>query len=226
VDPTEADVFARLAQELNDREGFAETIELLVEAAPALVGSSAAGVLLVRRGSRFEAGPATDSVAAKADAVELAAGEGPAITAVAEQRAIVVHDTLADDRWPQWSPEAASIGVRAALAIRLWTSHATLGALTLYATDPRRFDADSVAIAEILGRHASIALAAARNEESLTQAIDARKLVGQAQGILMERYDLDADRAFDVLRRYSQDTNTKLNDVARMLVATRRLPRH
>ena len=78
--------------------------------------------------------------------------------------------------------------------------------------------------AEVIGRHASIALATAQQEASLTRAIDARKLVGQAQGILMERYSLDDRRAFDVLRRYSQSTNTKLNEVARILVSTRRLP--
>ena len=56
------------------------------------------------------------------------------------------------------------------------------------------------------------------------QAIDARKLIGQAQGILMERFALDDERAFEVLRRYSQNTNTKLNEVARILVHTRTLP--
>jgi hypothetical protein len=89
---------------------------------------------------------------------------------------------------------------------------------------PCWFDADALAVAEVLGRHASIALAAAREEESLWQAIDARKLIGQAQGILMERFDLDDERAFEVLRRYSQNTNTKLNEVARTLVHTRTLP--
>ena len=120
--------------------------------------------------------------------------------------------------------EAAALGLHSALSVRLWTASHTLGTMTLYAERPRAFDADSVAIAEILGRHASVALASARHEESLTQAIDARKLVGQAQGILMERFDLDDRQAFDVLRRYSQTTNTKLNEVARMLVDTRRLP--
>jgi GAF domain-containing protein len=96
--------------------------------------------------------------------------------------------------------------------------------MLFYGTGPDTFDDASIGIAEILGRHASIAVASARQEESLTRAIDARKLVGQAQGILMERYSLDDRRAFDVLRRYSQTTNTKLNEVARILVSTRRLP--
>ena len=76
-------------------------------------------------------------------------------------------------------------------------------------------------MAEILGRHASVALAASHSEDGLMSAIDARKLIGQAQGILMERFDLDSDRAFDVLRRYSQDGNRKLRDVAEAIVRHR-----
>jgi AmiR/NasT family two-component response regulator len=56
----------------------------------------------------------------------------------------------------------------------------------------------------------------------LKVAVDARKLIGQAMGILMERYSLDSDRAFEVLRRYSQDTNTKLHEVAQQLIDNRR----
>jgi len=62
-----------------------------------------------------------------------------------------------------------------------------------------------------------------RFSANLAQAVDARKLVGQATGILMERYDLDGDRAFTVLRRYSQDINTKLRDAAQQLIDTRKL---
>ena len=88
----------------------------------------------------------------------------------------------------------------------------------LYSPQPDAFGPDDQAVAHILARHASVALASARHEESLAQAIDARKLVGQAMGILMERFDMDADRAFAVLKRYSQDTNTKLRDVATVLI--------
>jgi AmiR/NasT family two-component response regulator len=56
------------------------------------------------------------------------------------------------------------------------------------------------------------------------RAVDSRKLIGQAQGILMERYDLDQDRAFEVLRRYSRDSNVKLREVAQLVVDTRQLP--
>jgi AmiR/NasT family two-component response regulator len=78
----------------------------------------------------------------------------------------------------------------------------------------------------IFARHAALALSGAMNEAELNVALDSRKLVGQAQGILMERYGLDEARAFAVLRRYSQDHNLKLRRVAEYLVSHRRLPMH
>ena len=76
----------------------------------------------------------------------------------------------------------------------------------------------------MIARHASVALAASRDLEGLRKAVDARKLIGIAMGLLMERYGIDADRAFDVLRRYSQQHNVKLRDVARLVVDQRGLP--
>ena len=76
----------------------------------------------------------------------------------------------------------------------------------------------------MLARHAALALGKVQDSEHLLRAMDSRKLIGQAQGILMERFQLDDDGAFAVLRRYSQDKNLKLHDVARLVVDTRRLP--
>lgn len=54
--------------------------------------------------------------------------------------------------------------------------------------------------------------------------MESRHLIGVAQGILMHTYDLDLDRSFELLRRYSSHTNTKLRDVARHVVDHGRLP--
>lgn len=218
-----ADAFARFADDLHKRDTFVETLETLVLSAPALVGGDAAGVLLGRRG-RYSVGPDTDGLASKADGMQIDTDEGPGLTAITVRRSVLVHDVAGDSRWPIWGPAVAEIGFRSVISIRLWTEKVTLGSLTFYAHRLRAFDTDDVAVAEIVARHASIALASARHEETLAQAIDARKLVGQAQGILMERYDLDDRRAFDVLRRYSQERNIRLNDVARILVTTRKFP--
>jgi GAF domain-containing protein len=218
--------FARLAVELHEEPGIEETVEAVLQFALQAVRCTHAGVVLARRGRRLETAVATDPVVEQAGRLQIEYGEGPAVTAAAGDGdfSVYVSDTTVDQRWPAWSPRAATLGLRSALAVRLHTGGAALGVLELFHTQPAAFDASDDAVAHILARHASIAVAHARKEASLLQAMDARKLVGQAQGILMERFSVDAEGAFAILRRYSQDNNRKLRDVAVELINTRKLP--
>lgn len=79
-------------------------------------------------------------------------------------------------------------------------------------------------VATTFARHASIALAVTDEVFNLKIAIDTRKLIGQAQGILMERFGISGDHAFDVLRRYSQTANVKLSTVVQQVIDERELP--
>ena len=225
VDHTSADRFAQLAVELHDSTGVEETIDAVVQFALQALNCSHAGVALAVRGLRPEVPAATDPVVAEIYQLQMRCGDGPLVEAMRSRQAIFVNDTAKEDKWPQWAAQVLSLGVRSVLDVPLTTSSGgVIGVLGLYSCDPDAFTSDDEAIARILARHASVAVANARHDETMAQAIDARKLVGQAMGILMERYDIDGDRAFEVLKRYSQDTNTKLRDVAQQLVVTRRLP--
>ncbi len=220
-----AEEFARMALELHEEPNVEQTVERVLEFACAAVGCGHAGVMLVLdKGRTIETAASTDPVVGKADQLQLECGEGPCLSAIVERDSFYVPDTATDQQWPIWSQRVAELGLRSVLGIRLSTTESTIGALNLFDATPDRFDADDDAVAHILARHASIALATARQESTLLQAIDARKLIGQAQGILMERFDLDADRAFAVLRRYSQAHNIKLREVAQRLIDTRKLP--
>jgi GAF domain-containing protein len=220
-----AEAFARLATELHGRTGVEQTVEGVLQFALHAVDCTHAGVVLARHGCLSGTAAVTDPVVEQVDQLQLEHGEGPAVTAVTGGAdCVYVADTRVDQRWPAWSPKAAALGLRSVLALRLHASGITLGVLELFHTEPAGFDTDDDAVAHILARHASIAVAVAREQASLRRAVDARKLVGQAQGILMERFSVDADRAFAILRRYSQDNNFKLRDVAQRLIDTRELP--
>jgi AmiR/NasT family two-component response regulator len=60
-----------------------------------------------------------------------------------------------------------------------------------------------------------------RHGEQLRSAVASRDRIGQAKGIIMERYDLDDVGAFDMMRRLSQETNTTLVEIARRVIGTR-----
>jgi GAF domain-containing protein len=230
IDPTRdeaASSFARLALELHDAPGVDETLDTVVQYALQALSCTYAGVAFSARGSRVEVAAVTDPVVAEVYELQVSNQDGPLVTVLRHGDPVLIRDTGTDDRWPEWAAKVAALGVRSVLDVPLATGREprkAAGVLGLYSPKPDAFGDDDVAVAHILARHASVALASARQEAALAQAIDARKLVGQAMGILMERFDIDADRAFAVLKRYSQDTNTKLRDVAQQLIDTRQLP--
>ncbi|MFL6157957.1 MAG: GAF and ANTAR domain-containing protein [Marmoricola sp.] len=219
-----AEDFAEMALRLHDEPTVTETVELVLEYALKAVGCDYAGVIFVHGGTRVETIAATDPLIVKLDALQMEHREGPDLEALDDRLSVMVDDTRTEARWPRWAEKVASEGIRSMLCMRLYTTESIIGTLNLYSREPRQFDLDDQAVAHILARHAAVAIGAARKEENLWQAVDARKRIGQAQGILMERFDLTPDQAFAVLLRYSQDNNVKLRTVADKLVDTRTLP--
>jgi AmiR/NasT family two-component response regulator len=57
-----------------------------------------------------------------------------------------------------------------------------------------------------------------RRQEEFRSALASRDIIGQAKGVIMERFNLDAVEAFDLLTRLSQQSNTKLTDIAKALI--------
>jgi hypothetical protein len=110
------------------------------------------------------------------------------------------------------------------LSLRLYVRGDTLGALNLYASEPDAFTSDSEHIGALFAAHAAVAMSDAQRVQQLQIAADVRDLIGQAKGILMERYKLTAVQAFELLVRASQTTNTRLADIARHLADTGELP--
>lgn len=218
-----ASSFAEIARLLEAEPSFEATLDQIVELAQQSIACDHAGITLLHARRRVETAAATSPVVEKADALQYELGEGPCLQAIWSHDTFIVDDMEHDPRWPTWGPEAASIGLRSILAIRLFTQGETHGALNLYAETPRRYDEEDVAVGHIFATHSSVALAAARQEEHLRKAIDARHVIGQAQGILMERFNINADRAFNVLRRYSQNRNVKLRTVAEEVIDSRAL---
>jgi hypothetical protein len=110
------------------------------------------------------------------------------------------------------------------LCFQLFVAGDRLGALNIYASSPAAFDDECQEIGQMFAGHAAVALAGAEHESNLRSGMGTRDIIGQAKGILMERYKLTADRAFGVLSRASQEVNRKLADVARELTETGAVP--
>lgn len=186
----------------------------------------AAGAGITERMGRegYHSLAATDERVATVDDLQFRLNEGPAVLTCVERDLLITGDSVEGGRWPRWGPAAAHHGFHAVVSVNLHFSGSTLGAINLYSESPRQFTAADLDVARLVGAHASIVLSRYRSDTNLWQAITARHRIGLAQGILMERFHVDADKAFAVLRRLSQHQNIKLSQIAEHVIATGQLP--
>ncbi len=220
------DELAAAARDLS-AEDVEQTLEKSVRLAVELIeGCDACGVTLVRRGSALETPAYTDDKVILGDQLQYELQEGPCMDAAWSQHMVISTDLAEDTRWPRWAPRVVEeVGARSMMCVQLFTDAHLLGALNMYSWKTNAFAIeDDRGEGLALAAHVAVALAAAQEIQHLNTALGSRTVIGQAEGILMERFGLTADRSFEVLQRVSSQTNTKLLGVARQLVETRRLP--
>lgn len=203
---------------------LAETAESVVALACDTLECDHAGLTVFRSGGTFETLAPTSPTVVDADHLQYDLREGPCVEAAWEQDTFVSNNLELDPRWPVWGPKAAALGFGSLLAARLTVGGESIGALNVYSTAVREFNADDRDTAVIFATHAAAALISVRERENLRIAVDGRTMIGQAQGILMQKFDIDAGTAFAVLRRYSQAENLKLRVVAELVIANGELP--
>lgn len=168
---------------------------------------------------------ASDPIVRQVDELQYRLAEGPCVQAIWSMDSYLIEDLATDPRWPTWAPQAAALGIGSVLAVRLEVPGQEIdAALNLYAERRHAFEVTDLAVAGIFGAHAGTALGGARAQDQLRTALHSRQIIGVAQGILMQRFRLNLDQSFELLRRYSQDHNVKLRDLAEKLVGSGGIP--
>lgn len=217
---------AAAARELQDQHDPASTVKSAVELLVRNVaGCDAASISLVYGKRRVETPAASDDLAAVGDRLQQELSEGPALDTLWDEETVYVPDLAAETRWPHWGPRLAeATGARSVLTFRLFTIKDLIGALSMYSTRHHAFTAEDKAEGLALAAHIAVAVVAAQKLDQYETALDSRTIIAQACGLVMERYGIDAVRAFALLTRVSSTENVKLRDIAAELVLTRVLP--
>src|SRR4051812_13204069 len=190
----------------------------VVHLASAMVpGAYEATITMVRKDRHCYSAAATSALASDFDVLQDQTGQGPCLDAIWQQETVRVNDLASDPRWPVLGPRAAERGVGSMLCLQLFVVRDTLDLLARAAS---AFTDESEHVGLLLASHAAIAAADAHHFEHVTSALVNRDVIGQAKGILMERFKITSDQAFAVLAKVSQDTNRKLSAVAEDLART------
>jgi GAF domain-containing protein len=224
---TSADIaaaFAEITRAIADADDLDATLARISQFAVIAVDGCVHAGVTVREPDRLVTRAPTAPVVEEIDRMQYTLGEGPCVTAAEERAEQYAPDLATDPRWPRFGPYTAEMGLASLLSVPLYLpdDHQTaLGALNLYGSEREAFSERDRSVAVVLAAHASIALSTMRSASHLRRenadlmdALASRDVIGQAKGILMERYKLSADEAFDMLRKASQHLNVKLRTIA------------
>ena len=211
---------AELAQVISLRRVDDVLVDVTAAAKELIPGVDIAGVLLVGKGGTHQTLAPTSDVMFKLDELQMTTGEGPCLQAALDEIVIRTDDFRNEPRFPNYAPKVVELGLLSALSLKLYTADRTAGALNLFGYEPRLWNSEAETIGMVLAAHAAAAILASRESEQLQSALSTRDRIGQAKGIIMERFKIDDVRAFEMLRKLSQDTNTKLVDVAHRVIDT------
>ena len=204
---------------IRDLEG---TLGQIVASAVQTINSVDAASISMTQHGRVETRHPTSEDIRKLDETQSELCEGPCISAIEDPPAsgIVVAQDLGGgdaDRWPRFAPRAVGAGYQGLMSTQLSTGDGVRGALNLYSRTPDAFDEHCRTLAGLFGVQAALLLYGTNQAMHLQKAVDSRDLIGQAKGILMQRFSVDDETAFQMLVSSSQDTNMKLTTVARWL---------
>jgi GAF domain-containing protein len=217
---------ARLREFLTTGRRFAatanveETLELVLTAAiDTSPAADLAGVLLLEGRGKIVSPATTDEVVNELDQVQAEHNEGPCVESIYTEEMVLVNDFSEHaGRWPHFTRRALDLGVHGSLSFRLYTEGARAGSLNLFSRRANAFGEEDRVLGALFANQAGLALRGARRVAQLDRAVASRDVIGTAKGILIERFGISDDEAFQRLVRSSQDTNMKLVDVARWLV--------
>lgn len=201
----------------SEAQVFSEVCAAAVESIP---GADLADVMLVRDGEVVSVG-ATSELASHLTDLQRQLGEGPCAQAVTDTAVLRTDDFGTDQRWPRYACAALELGVRSCLSYKLYCSGPTAATMNVFGFGAGVWDDDAETVGAVLAVHAATAISASAWGAQLDSPLVSGDRIGQAEGIIMERYGVDDLCAFEMLRRLSKEAGVALVDMAQRVVDTR-----
>lgn len=184
-----------------------------------VAGSQYGGITLAERSRAVTNVVATHRYPKVLDEIQNRYGEGPCVEVAWRHHVMHVEDLDADQRWPRYRLYAMEhTPIRSILSYELLVDRDSMAALNFYAERPYAFPDESVELGAVFATHIALAWSMLRRQGQFRSALLSRDTIGQAKGIIMERFNLDAVEAFELLTRLSQQSNTRLIDIAKSLI--------
>ena len=191
---------------------------ICLSAIDAVPGVEYAGITLAHRHGKLQTPAATHPLVHQVDALQYQLNQGPCVDAVQGHWQARSDDLRVDVRWPDYGPLAAEAGIVSQMGIELFDEPGLIGGLNLYSSAVAAFDDDTVEAAMLFAIQATHTLGRVMTQKQLTDAMTTSTAIGRATGVVMQRFQLSGDRAFELLTRVSRMHDLTLEVLAEQIL--------
>ncbi|SMC67004.1 GAF domain-containing protein [Kibdelosporangium aridum] len=220
-----------LTRTLETASDSAEVLDAVcVEAVRVVPGADMASITAIDDGEPRTAAY-SDERARDVDQAQYAAGDGPCLRAAATSQIVRLSLDNVSELWPDFAASAKQVGVGSYLAAPLRVDEHLAGAINLFGFGDHGFAETDSKLLDLYVTVVAFGLRTMRRyqqvremAENLETAMRSRAVIEQAKGILMATHKISDDAAIQRLITYSQDTNTKLRQVAAEFVRKASVP--
>jgi GAF domain-containing protein len=213
------------------QRGLAPTLQQITDAAKQLFGADGAGLMLVDAEGQLRWASASDQTAQNVEDGQERLAQGPCAVAFSQRLPAAIRNIKLEPDWQEFTQVLVSEGICAALSVPVELDGRVIGTLDIYAGQPRDWDPSEVAALQAYAGLVASLLSAAttaqvkgRLADQLQAALEHRWLIEQAKGVIMGREELDAQAAFERLRRAARASTRRLADVAKDVTGGQPLP--
>ena len=231
IDPSELAKSLGALDGLDPQRGLAPTVQQVTDAAKQLFGADGAGLMLVDAEGQLRWASASDQSAQTIEGGQERLAQGPCAVAFSQRLPAAIRNLSLERDWQEFTQVLVSEGICAALSVPVELDGGVIGTLDIYTREARDWDPSEVAALQAYAGLVASLLSAAvtaqvkgRLADQLQAALEHRWLIEQAKGVLMGREQLDAQAAFERLRRAARSSTRRLADVAKDVTQGQKLP--
>ncbi|HLH59207.1 MAG TPA: ANTAR domain-containing protein [Streptosporangiaceae bacterium] len=203
-----------------------DAIREIVQTTHTMFGVDGAGLMLTNDEQHLCNVAASDDRFAHLEELQIVHGEGPCIAAFEDKMLVGAEDLAGDTRWPMFSRAAVDRNVRAVLASPLPYNQDAVGVVAVLSEQRRPWSPEGeLALLAFTDLAALLIASMMQNEEKselatqLQGALDTRKVIEQAKGVLIGRQGVTARTAYVLLRAQARAERRKLAAICAEVVS-------
>ncbi|HSK25209.1 MAG TPA: GAF and ANTAR domain-containing protein [Egicoccus sp.] len=217
---------AQIARKLAAAPSLDETLQRIVDLGVEYIEPCEGASISFIRGRALSTPVWSNRTVFEADRAQYRHNQGPCLEAISVHETIIIDDLAEETRWPKWREAVLELNLRSSISFRLFlisNGEETFGSLNMFSSRAHAFDSRARALGQVFASHAAVALKAAITETGLEQAVRSRDIIGLAKGVLMERHDISADQALQMLRQTANERKITIRALAEQVTESGKL---